>query len=325
VALRLADALGVSIGHLFALDASTRRSTTRRDPTVVEEDITPGTSVHVCRVGEQWVGIPVSAAPYNLPVGDGVVASRASVSRAPRITMLESLHEDDERVVIAGCDPAALLLARLVEDVSGVRLVPAAAASRAAIRMVCSNRAHLAGSHLEDPGTGEFNVALLRDSAALDGAAVFTMARWEAGLVVAPGNPRQLRRLEDLTRPGVTFINREPGSGSRALLNKLMAKAGVSRSAIGGFDRTAGGHLAAAYRVACGDADACLATRSAARSFGLDFVALQAERYDFVVPGVFQQMPAVRRFLDAIQHASVRRTFGALTSYDTTEMGRRVA
>src|SRR5262249_58500912 len=114
-----------------------------------------------------------------------------------------------------GCDPAALLLARLVQDLCGVRVVPAAAASRAAIRMLCENAAHVAGSHLEDNDTGEFNLPLVRDTSTLGGAAGFTMAPWEAGLVLTPGNPRRVRRVDDLTRPTVTFINREPGSGSR--------------------------------------------------------------------------------------------------------------
>lgn len=326
LALRLADALGTSVDQLFMLKVTSRGGALPKSAAMVGERSAPaGSSIRVCRIGERWVGIPVSAAPYYLPVGDGIVGRRGRQSSTTALTMFDDCRDVENRLVIAGCDPAALLLARIVENVSGVHVVPAAAASRAAIDMLCDNAAHIAGSHLEDRESGEFNLPLVRDTSTLDGAAVFTMARWEAGLVVAPGNPRRLRSVADLTRPTVTFINREPGSGSRALLAKLMKKAGVTPSAIRGFNRTANGHLAAAYRVALGDADACLATRSAARSFGLSFVPLQAERYDFVVPRIHQELRAVRNFLDAIQSSSVRRTFAALTSYDTTEMGRRIA
>jgi molybdopterin molybdotransferase/putative molybdopterin biosynthesis protein len=191
--------------------------------------------------------------------------------------------------------------------------------------MLGENAAHIAGSHLEDVDTGEFNLPVVRGTSALDGAAVVTMARWEVGLVVAAGNPKRLRHIEDLARSTVTFVNREPGSGSRALLGKLMKRAGISASAVRGFNRTATGHLAAAYRVVSVDADVCLATRSAARSFGLSFVPIQSERYDFIVPLKHRQLPAVRRFLDTIQSAAIRRKFAALTSYDTTDMGRQVA
>lgn len=326
LALRLADVLQVSVGELFALRGKTAAAEPVTSTAFVGEYQTPpGSSVHLCRIGDRWLGIPASAAPYHLPVGDGVVAERAARSEVASVRLLGKRAAVENRLVIAGCDPAALILARLVEQVSGVRIVAAAAASRAAIRMLCESGAHVAGSHLEDDHTGEFNLAFIRDHAALEGAAVFTMARWEAGLVVAPGNPLRLHRIEDLARPSVTFVNREPGSGSRALLGKLMGEAGVVPRAVRGFDRLASGHLAAAYRVASGDADACLATRSAAQSFGLAFVPLQSERYDFVVPRAHQELPVLGSFLDAIQSGRVRRTFAALTSYDTTEMGRRVA
>lgn len=326
LALRLADTLDVPVGQLFSLSAPQRRSASPGVATLAADRHVPaGSSVHVCRVGERWVGVPMSAAPYYLPAADAIVDGDSSPSRRPRITMVDSPRDAGDRLVMAGCDPAALLLARLVERESGVCIVAAAAASRAAIRMVCENVAHMAGSHLEDSDTGEFNLPLVRGNAALEGATVFTMARWESGLVVAPGNPLKLRRVEDLARSTVTFINREPGSGSRALLEKLMHTAGMSSSAVRGFERTAGGHLAAAYRVSSGDADVCLATRSAARSFGLGFVPLQAERYDFVVPRAHHDLPIVRRFLDVIQSARVRRRFAALTSYDTSEMGHQVA
>ncbi len=325
LALRLADELGVSIGQLFSLSVSASRLRVPEASLPDGRDVPPGAAVHVCRVGERWVSIPMSAEPYHLPVGDAIVDREAPRHRGAAITMVDARRDAAERLVIAGCDPAATLLGRLVANESGIQIVPAAATSHAAIRMVCDSAAHMAGSHLEDVDTGEFNLTLLRESSTLDGAAVFTMARWEAGLVVGRGNPLGLRRIEDLARPEVTFINRAPGSGSRALLVKLMAKAGVSPSDVRGFDRTASGHLAAAYRVASGDADVCLATRAAARSFGLHFVPLQAERYDFVVPRVHRQLPMVRTFLDAIQSARVRQKFAALTSYDTTEMGRQIA
>ncbi len=74
--------------------------------------------------------------------------------------------------------------------------------------------------------------------------------------------------------------NREPGSGSRALLEHLLKKSGLDSKRIKGYGRVAFGHLAAAYCVVTGEADACIATRSAAQAFGLDFVPLHSERYD---------------------------------------------
>ena len=110
-----------------------------------------------------------------------------------------------------------------------------------------------------------------------------TFARWEEGLVVAAGNPKGIRKVEDLARKNVRFVNREPGSGSRALLDKLWRRPGSAAQNVQGYDRIAYGHLAAAYCVVSREADVCLATRSAAQTFGLDFIPLHSERYDLVM------------------------------------------
>ena len=130
---------------------------------------------------------------------------------------------------------------------------------------------------------------------------VVTFARWEEGLVVKPGNPKGIKKIEDLARKNVRFVNREPGSGSRALLEQLMAQAGMDAQRVQGYERVAYGHLAAAYHVVSGEADACLATRSAAQAFALDFVPLKSERYDLVMRKRVAEMPAVKAFLDVLQ------------------------
>ena len=85
------------------------------------------------------------------------------------------------------------------------------------------------------------------------------------------------------------------------------------------------GHLAAAYCVVTGDADACLATRSAAQSFGLDFAPLRSERYDLVMRRHTAGLPAVKGFLDVLQRATLRRKLEVLAGYDTSQMGTLVA
>jgi molybdate-binding protein len=85
------------------------------------------------------------------------------------------------------------------------------------------------------------------------------------------------------------------------------------------------GHLAAAYCVFAGNADVCLATRSAARAFGLDFVPLQSERYDLVMRKRTANLPAVKAFLDVLQRATLRRKLEVLAGYDTSHTGTLVA
>ena len=143
--------------------------------------------------------------------------------------------------------------------------------------------------------------------------------------MTAKGNPRAISKVGDLCRKDVVFINREAGSGSRALLDRLLKKARIPANEIKGYDKIAPGHLAAAYAVLSGDANFCLATRSAARIFGLDFVALHSERYDLIMRKQMSETPAAQAFLDVLQRATLRRKLEMLAGYDTAQTGALVA
>jgi putative molybdopterin biosynthesis protein len=213
----------------------------------------------------------------------------------------------------------------MVERISGVEIVSAGASSKLALTWLREGKAHIAGSHLEDPKTGEFNLPFLRQEFPGEDFCVVTFARWEEGLVIAPANPKRIRKVEDLGRKNVKFVNREPGSGSRALLDRLIGKAGMDAGKVQGYDRVAPGHLAAAYYVVSGQADVCLATRSAAQTFGLDFIPLHSERYDLVMRRRTVELPAVKAFLDVLQRATLRRKLEVLAGYDTSETGALIA
>jgi molybdate-binding protein len=213
----------------------------------------------------------------------------------------------------------------MVEKISGVEIVSAAASSKLALTWLNEGKVHIAGSHLEDPKTGEFNLPFLRKEFANEDFSVVTFARWEEGLVLAPGNPKRIRKVEDLARRNVRFVNREPGSGSRALLDRLLHDNGLDSRKVQGYERTAFGHLAAAYSVLSRDVDVCLATRSAAKAFGLDFVPLHSERYDLVMRRRTTELPAVKAFLDVLQRATLRRKLEVLAGYDTSATGAVIA
>jgi putative molybdopterin biosynthesis protein len=263
--------------------------------------------VRICKVGARWVGVPVSASPYYLPEADGIVErSRRSRGRADVVVFADD-EVSDKRLTMAGCDPASSLLTNMVEKISGVEMVCAAASSRRALEWLKHGRVHIAGSHLEDAKTGDFSV--------------ITFARWEAGLVVTAGNPKRLKTIDDLARRGVRIVNREPGSGSRALLDKLLDCAGVDSKKVSGYARIAPGHLAAAYAVVSGAADACMATRSAARAFALDFIPMHSERYDLILRRSTLELPAAKAFLDVLQRSLLRRKLETLAGYDTSQTG----
>jgi molybdate-binding protein len=206
-----------------------------------------------------------------------------------------------------------------------VEIVSAAASSKLALSWLKEGKVHIAGTHLEDPRTGEFNLPFIREEFPDEDFLVVTFARWEEGLVLAAGNPLAVGKIEDLARKKVRFMNREPGSGSRALLDKRLAEAGVETHRVHGYDRVAFGHLAAAWSVLSREADVCLATHSAARTFGLDFIPLHSERYDLVMRKRTAALPSIQAMLDVLQRAALRRKLEVLAGYDTSETGSLVA
>ncbi|HXB75070.1 MAG TPA: substrate-binding domain-containing protein [Candidatus Acidoferrales bacterium] len=326
VALNLARELEVTVEELFSLEAGSHQS----PETLAAEVLSAappakGQPVRICQIGSRWVSVPVSASPYYMPEADGIIKRTGRTNGRADLVVFAREEASQKRLVLAGCDPATGLLCRMVEKVSGVEIVSAAASSELALRWLSEGKVHIAGSHLEDPKTGEFNLPFLRGKYPDEDFSVVTFARWEEGLVVAPENPKAIHKIEDLARKNVRFVNREPGSGSRALLDKRLEKAGIEGHRVRGYDRVAYGHLAAAYCVVSLEADVCLATRSAAQTFGLDFMPLHSERYDLVMLKRTADLPAVKAFLDVLQRAALRRKLEVLAGYDTSDTGALVA
>lgn len=326
VALNLARELEVSVDDLFSLQEGSQKAPESLAAEVLSASpAVSGQPVRVCQIGSRWVGVPVSASPYYMPEADGIVKQAGKTVGRANLVVFAKDEAAQKRLILAGCDPATGLLSRMVEKISGVEIVSAAASSKLALTWLSEGKVHIAGSHLEDPKTGEFNLPFIRKHFPDEDFSVVTFARWEEGLVVASGNPKGIRRIEDLARKNVRFVNREPGSGSRGLLDQLLEKAGIDSEKVQGYDRVAQGHLAAAYFVLSGDTDACLATRSAAQTFGLDFVPLHSERYDLVMRKRTAELPAVKAFLDVLQRAALRRKLEVLAGYDTSNTGTLVA
>lgn len=319
VALRLARELEVRVEELFALAGREKTGGTESDSTLLQvRPAHAGQAVRVARVGQRLVSVPVSASPYYLPEADGLVASLGKKELA-RLRLWE--EADGKRLVVAGCDPAIGLMAGLLARESGVDLVAAPAASKLALAWLVEGKVHIAGAHLEDEASGEFNLPYLRREYPKQDFVVVSFAGWEEGWVSAPGNPKKIQKVEDLARRGVRLQNRESGSGSRTLLERLLVEAGIREQAVGGFESIAYGHLAAAQAVAMGLADCCLATAAAARAYGLDFVPVRRERFDFILKREDAELAVVREFLGVLQQGRLRRMLEGVAGYDTQKTG----
>jgi putative molybdopterin biosynthesis protein len=284
----------------------------------------------------RWVAHPLTAR-RSLQEGfvpaDAVLPGPPDVTAAPgdtgRPNGTARLWLDAERLertaLLLGCDPALGIvaghMARLARGQDPARLSWLEAGSAAALAAVAGGTAHLAGLHLRDGETGEFNVPQAARALAATGGVVVAFARWEQGFVVAPGNPRGVRGAADLARADVRLVNREPGAGSRALLDQMLVGAGVPPSRVRGYDRQVASHFQVAGTVAAGGADAGIALAAAAQAYGLDFVPLVEVRFDVAIPADHLGHPAVARFLEALQTRALREELRALPGYDVDDLG----
>ena len=151
-------------------------------------------------------------------------------------------------------------------------------------------------------------------------------ASWPAstrtqGLIVAPGNPLGLHSLHDVARTGARFVNRPMGSGTRVLLDDLLAGAGLSAAALSGYADTEPSHAAVSQAVAAGQADAGLGIELAARSRGLDFVPLAHEDYHLVCLKSALEQPAIQALRATLHSAAWQERMAALAGYTCTRCG----
>lgn len=179
----------------------------------------------------------------------------------------------------------------------------------------------ISGAHLLDEN-GEYNAPTVRRLFPEHGVSLVTFANRIQGLMVAPGNPRGIRSLADLTRAELRFLNRNPGSGTRIWLERELARQGIPVSAIQGYENCVSTHSQAAEAVRRGEADVSLGIQAAAQNQGIGFLPLFEERYDLVVPLVHQSILAP--LLDALQTAAFRHAAEALTGYSASHSGEQI-
>jgi len=203
----------------------------------------------------------------------------------------------------------------------GLVLEPRYVGSLDGLLALLHGEAGLAGSHLLDEESGEYNLPVLRRLFIGVPLCVVTLAEREQGLILPRGNPRRIGGLLDLAREGVRFVNRQPGSGTRSLLDHSLRRQAASAAEIQGYDRVVPTHLAVAAAVAEGSADAGLGIRAAARAFDLDFLPLARERYDLVLAAADRGSPPITELLAVLASEKFRAVVRQIGGYDTARTG----
>ena len=234
------------------------------------------------------------------------VTTRASTSTS---TLLRGVGEIDRTIVAVGSHDLVLDLAasELRAADPGVTLASSNVGSLGGLVALRDGLCHLAGSHLLDPASGEYTLPYVDRVLGERDVAVVRLVHREQGLIVARGNPLALAGIDDLARPGVRYVNRQRGAGTRVLLDHELGRRDIAPDAITGYEREEHTHLAVAAAVAAGRADAGLGVMAAARAFGLDFVPVTREPYDLVLAARDARRARDRAPLGAARRAGLPR------------------
>ncbi len=190
---------------------------------------------------------------------------------------------------------------------------------RALRRRMC----HMASSHLLQEDDDEYNFDFA-DRELEHAPAVVNFCRREQGLIVAGGNPRGLRSVADLGAGGLRIVNRPNTTGTRLLLDRELAKAGIAGPSIEGYHNEVARHLDVGLEIAAGRADAGPGIRAVAGMLGLDFIPLRWERYDLLVTKERFFDPGVQLFLGLLTEENFRGLAATLEGYDVSMSGKMV-
>lgn len=235
------------------------------------------------------------------------------------------LPDEGERglLVILGSDDRALdlLAQRLREREDGPDVITMAMGSLEGLIALRHGAGHVAGCHLFDAVTGDFNTMYARALFPGRALVLVTLAHRQQGLIVPAGNPRGLHDLAEAVSAGARLINRNRGSGTRVWLDRLLEGAGVDRAGVAGYEDEVMTHDAAARAVAEGAADVALGILPAAKAHGLDFVPLVEERYDLVTPREHYESELLAPLLGLLGDDAFKRAIDDLGGYVTRETG----
>ena len=205
------------------------------------------------------------------------------------------------------------------------RFVSANVGSQGGLIALRRGEAHLAGSHLLDPETGEYNLRYVRQYLPETPVWVISLVGRQQGLLLLPGNPKNILTLEDLGRSDIAFVNRQRGAGTRQLLDYNLQKIGVLPESIRGYQHEEYTHLAVAAAVRSGRADCGLGIAAAAKALDLDFVPLYQERYDLVVPEVYYESDLLAPLWEILNNVEFQQAVTNLPGYDIRSMGTVIA
>jgi putative molybdopterin biosynthesis protein len=204
------------------------------------------------------------------------------------------------------------------------RLISSNVGSLGGLVSLSRGEAHLAGSHLLDPDSGEYNKKYVRQVLPDIAVKIIALVGRQQGLMVVRDNPKNIQSLRDLTRESVSYINRQNGAGTRVLLDYHLRLLGIVPSMVKGYQQEEYTHLAVAAAIASGRADCGLGIAAASQALGLDFIPLYQERYDLIIPLRYYEDDLLQPLLKLLSDSDFKQAVAGLAGYNIEQMGQEI-
>ena len=286
--------------------------------------------VRVGKVGGKYVCAPLArgaGAAMSMVKADGfcVIPQESEGFEAGATVDVDLFRtaEDIDRTIV--CTGSHDLLLDVISDLmsgesEGIRLASTHIGSLGGLMALQRGEAHITPTHLLDEETGIYNESYIRTLFPNEEMLLVKGVGRIQGLMAAPGNPLNIKGIEDLTR--VRYVNRQRGAGTRVLLDYKLKQAGIDPSQVDGYDAEAATHMAVAAQVASGEADCGMGVYSAAHAMGLDFIPVGEEEYDFAMRPETLEMPEIKSFLRLLASDEFRTKLEELGGYSFEGSGR---
>ena len=288
--------------------------------------------VAVGKVGDKLLAAPLSRGAgviTSLVQADGLAliprgAQGMEAGEKVQVRLYRRMSEIERTIFCIGSHDLTLDLMSQFLARQDRRLASANIGSQGGLIALRRGEAHLAGSHLLNPETGEYNISYIRQYMPNIPVKVIALVRRDQGLMVKRGNPKGIKHLEDLTKPQVQFVNRQRGAGTRVLLDYHLQVMAITSERIVGYSQEEYTHLGVAAAIASGRADCGLGIAAAAQALDLEFVPLFQERYDLVIPQLFVEENLLAPLFSLLMDHRFREAVAQLPGYDVSLMGTTV-
>ena len=319
------------LGRPPAKPPSIRASLTRKITSPAGDD--DFVRVAVGRVGGRLLAAPLARGAgviTSLVRADGLALLPRGSQGLPAgaevgVRLYRSEEEIDATIFATGSHDITLdILAQFLFKAQR-RLTTASVGSIGGLVALRRNEAHLAGSHLLDPHTGEYNLSYVREYLPDVPVKIIALVGRSQGLLVPRGNPKQIKSLSDLTRQEVAFVNRQRGAGTRLLLDYHLELQGIRSEAIRGYQHEEFTHLAVGAAIASNRADCGLGIAAVTHALDLEFIPLFDERYDLVIPLEYAESSLLEPLFQLLDDREFRQMVSELPGYDIQPMGNVIA